>query len=613
MAVIWRHDANGSASTNLSATTPTVGGAPVFDAGAEAVVDGAGVCTPTANGNYSIPAFVDDFTFKGRIRGAQFFTNPVRIIWRCPFDTNVFGNVAYALSFNDFSTTLNERTGGFSGTGADLASAGAISKDVLTDFWMRVEGAVCQVWLGSNTGTPDLESSAITEYPDGWCGLMLDNLAHWDFLEIDDVPMSPGGPPPLQSPVDIFDTDLTAVELGGIALASEEIAAAGPTIYDIVAATALTLSGSTAAAISAALTSATQLQLTGATAAAGTPRVISATALSLTNAQPVLTGPAIRLATALSLAGATDVRQLARILSATQLQLTGEIPVLYIGGTPVYDIVSATQLVLTGAMPMRFDAAGALATSLALQGSTVASTASRIAAATALSFAQAAVVGLNPDVRLATALGLAGAAPMSLASAIAGGTALTLTGVATLQRLLPFGSATQLLLANAIPVVLDTGTPVYVITSTTQLQLTGGIGMVLAPRVASATSLALANAQPVVGGPAFSLVTALSLAGSILGRTDRAIAAGSVLGLEGQSLARLSTLVIRSATELRLSGQILIGIVTPTGIAWVTYRTVVAPAVASLIARAPAVRSASRTAPAVRLQRAVLPSLDEVP
>jgi hypothetical protein len=76
---------------------------------------------------------------------------------------------------------------------------------------------------------------------------------------------------------------------------------------------------------------------------------------------------------------------------------------------------------------------------------------------------------------------------------------------------------------------------------------------------------------------------------------------------------RNSAYVIRSATELRLSGQVLIGIVTPTGIAWVTFRTLVAPAVQSLTARAPAVRTTSRRASAVRWQRAVLPSLDEVP
>ncbi len=621
MAIEYDHDFTGTGGTNGSAATPAVGAAMVVSLGGspQATLDGFGnLQGSSADTWYALHSGVGEGTWKIFYQPGTFFNSVIEFAFNCANAAAFWDGdgCGLLLRANDFSgvIALVDRGAGYTVDGTLATTPGTVV-DAPTSAWVRLDTDRCRVWKGANVDplSPDLDFTGLPR-TSGVSGLKIGGVgAFVSRITYDTVPSSPGGPPPLQNPVEVFDTDLTAVEVGGIALASEEIGAAGPTIYVIESATALQLTGTTPVTRSAAIVSATQIQLTGATAAAATPRITSATALSLANAQPVITGPAISLATALSLAGVTDVGQLARILSATQLQLTGEIPVVYIGGTPVYDIVSATQLVLTGAMPIRFDAAAALATTVALQGGTGVTTAPSIAAATALSFAQAAVVGLNPDVRLATALGLAGASPMLLAPAIAGGTALTLTGVATLQRLLPFGSATQLVLANAIPVLLDTGTPVYVITSVTQLQLTGGIGMVLAPRLASASSLALANAQPVVGGPAVSLATALSLAGSILARTDRAIAVGSALALEGQTVLRSSAYVIRSATELRLSGQILIGIVTPTGIAWVTYRTLVAPAVASLIARAPAVRSASRTAPAVRLQRAVLPSLDEVP
>jgi hypothetical protein len=193
MAIIYRHDFTGTASTNGSAAIPTTGTAMSLSTGAEATLTGTGQLQGGASAYYDLnTAVFSDGTIKLRWTPPTIFTGDVLLFFRTQDATFVWNNDGTALTFQSGQPIALQDRATSNGIDATLATAGTAVGEVAVDVWIRLDGLRCRIWIGTNVGTPDIDVSTLSRST-GYFGLVLTGAtAFVDFIEIDNVAMSPG-------------------------------------------------------------------------------------------------------------------------------------------------------------------------------------------------------------------------------------------------------------------------------------------------------------------------------------------------------------------------------------------------------------------------------------
>jgi hypothetical protein len=168
-----------------------------FNFGTESTLDGSGNLVG-GDAYYDIPTgSLGDCTIKLRWTPPAVFTGELLLFFRADAASGVpFNTDATALFFQGGQTIALQDRGPANANEGNLATAGTAVAGTPIDIWIRLDGARCRVWLGTNTGTPDMDTSSMSRTT-GHAGLrIVGATSSIDFIEFDDVASSPGGVPP---------------------------------------------------------------------------------------------------------------------------------------------------------------------------------------------------------------------------------------------------------------------------------------------------------------------------------------------------------------------------------------------------------------------------------